>query len=34
MSHIRDHILSGVPVNVDYVILADGTYAAVTASDN
>jgi hypothetical protein len=34
MGHIRDHILSGVPVNVDYVILADGTYAAVKASDH
>jgi hypothetical protein len=34
MSHIRDHILSGVPVNVHYVILADGTYAAVKASDH
>jgi hypothetical protein len=34
MSHIRDHILSGVPVNIDYVILADGTYAAVRTSDH
>jgi hypothetical protein len=34
MSHIRSHILSGVPVNVDYVILADGAYAAVRASDH
>ncbi|MGI9585379.1 MAG: hypothetical protein ACR2N7_07285 [Acidimicrobiia bacterium] len=34
ISHIRDHLLSGVPVTVQFVVMDDGTYAATDASDH
>ncbi|HSJ72148.1 MAG TPA: hypothetical protein VLA29_10955 [Acidimicrobiia bacterium] len=34
VSHIRDHLLSGLPVIVDYVVLADGTFEAISFDDH
>ena len=33
VSHIRDHLLSGLPVVVGYVVLADGTLEATSFND-
>jgi hypothetical protein len=33
VSHIRDHLLNGLPVVVDYVVLADGTLEAISFDD-
>lgn len=33
LSHIRDHLLNGLPVVVDYVVLADGTLEAISFDD-
>lgn len=32
-SHIRDHLTSGTPVRVDYVMLDDGSNLALSAGD-
>ncbi len=32
-SHIRDHLASGFPVRVDYVVADDGSYLALGAGD-
>jgi hypothetical protein len=34
IAHIRDHLTSGAPVIVEYAVLADGTHAAISASDH
>jgi hypothetical protein len=32
-SHIRDHLTSGTPIRVDYVMLDDGSNLALSAGD-
>lgn len=34
ISHIRDHLTSGSPVIVEYAVLEDGTYAAISVTDH
>lgn len=33
VSHIRDHLLSGLPLVVDYVVAGDGTLEAISFDD-
>ncbi len=33
VSHIRDHLLSGLPVVVEYRVLGDGTFEAISFDD-
>jgi hypothetical protein len=33
ISHLREHLASGEPVRVDYVVLDDGSYLAIGAGD-